>query len=185
MHKLLAALTAIHEQPLDYPAWGLTGVLLREFTARERQYAQEAVQAEAGEADVDQILFRAMLIQRCITDPATGRPYADGRPGPDGSPAIDPRTRTPIFTVEEIQEIADGRAIIFNHIWDDLLALAAAAPADLFRGDHEDVSSERDARASTGGDAAEPDRPPDQGAGDTDGRTEVHDRAEQGTIDTP
>jgi hypothetical protein len=167
--RLTAALTAIHEQPLEYPAWGLTGALLREFTARERQYAQEAVQTEAGEADPDQILFRAMLMQRCITDPESGRPYADGRTGPDGQVAIDPRTRTPVFTVAEIADLADGRAIVFNRIWDDLLALAAAAPADLFPGDRAVVGAERDAGTGDTGDTAEPGGTPDQGTGDTDG----------------
>jgi hypothetical protein len=175
--KLLAALTVIHEKPLEYPEWGLTGAMLREFTARERQYAQEAVQVEAGEADPDQILFRAMLMQRCITDPETGTPYADGRPG------IDPRTRTPIFSVADIQQIADGRAILFNRIWDDLIALAAAAPADLFRGDRADVSPERNTGASADGSAQAPDGDADQGAGDADGGTEVPGEPVEGTLD--
>lgn len=162
--RLKAALTDLHERALDYPEWGLTGAVLREFTARERQYANDAVQAEAGAADVDQILFRAMLLQRCITDPDTGQPYADGRAGPGGQPAIDPRTRAPIFTLDDIQDIADSRAILFNRIWDDLLALAAAAPESLFPGDRADVGSERDAGAGAEGAEEAP-------GGDEDERT--------------
>jgi len=150
--KFKAALLTIHEQPLDYPEWDLTGALLREFTARERQYAQEAVSAEAGEADPDQVLFRAMLVQRCLTDPETGRPYADGRTNPStGEPSIDPRTRTPIFTIEDIQDLADSRAIIFNKIWDDLLTLAALGPQAMFSSGAQDVGGERDAGAGAAG----------------------------------
>lgn len=181
--RLRTALTALHEKPLEYPEWGISGAMLREFTARERQYANDAVQEQGG-ADPDQILFRAMLMQRCITDPATGRPYADGRTGPSGSPLIDPRTRTPIFTVEEITELADGRAFLFTRIWDDLIELAAAAPASLFRGDRTDDGAERDQGAGDQGDGAGTAGSSDQGTGNPDGGGEVSGDVEQGTGDT-
>lgn len=183
--RLRAAMTTLHEEPIDLPTWGLTGALLREFTARERQYAQEAIQTEAGEADVDQVLFRAMLLQRCITDPATGRPYTDGRAGPNGQPLIDPRTRSPIFSIEDIQELADSRALLFNMLWDKLIALAAAAPISLFPGDRADERAERDAGAGDGGDAAGASEPTDQGTGDADGGSEVSGDIEQRAGDTP
>lgn len=180
------ALTNIHEREITYPLWGLT-LLLREYTARERRYANDAVLAEAPD-DPDQILYQAMLMQRCIVDPESGRPYMDGRAGPDGQPAIDPRTRAPLFTVADIQEIADGRAGLFTQIWDDLISLAGLGPRALFRGSDATDGSERDAGAGAApaGDATEsdasqgssdPDRgdasahQPEQDDGDTNGGT--------------
>lgn len=166
--RIRDALTNLHERPLDYPQWGLEGAMLREFTARERQYANDAVQAQ--DDDPDQILFRAMLLQRCITDPTTGTPYPDGRYDPaTGLPAIDPRTRTPIFSLADIQDIADGRGVVFTRLWDDLLELAGAGPRSLFRGGAAANGAERDqgARAEAPGDPASTDADPR--TGDADG----------------
>src|SRR5262245_22883120 len=183
---LLSALTTLHEKPLDLPQWGLSGVLLREFTARERQWAQEAVQAEANGGDIDQVLYRAMLMQRCLTDPDTGRPYADGRTdGSTGQAAIDPRTRTPIFTVEEVADLADARAILFGVLWDNLLELAALGPQAMFSGDREDVSAERDTGAGVegAGDATGADE--GQGSDGPDRREQVARRPKRQTGDGP
>jgi hypothetical protein len=168
--KLLDAFQGVHERPIDYPQWGITGVLLREFTARERQAANEAVTLD-NPTDPDQILYRAMLLQRCITDPATGGPYADGRIDlSTGERAIDPRTRTPVFTVEDVQELADGRSILFNVLWDDLLEVAGMSSAAMFsRGDAAD-GAERNQGAGVEGAGATIDGAPSEGAGDTDER---------------
>ena len=166
--RLLDAFEGVHERTIDYPQWGITGILIREFTARERQAANEAVTLD-NPADPDQVLFRAMLIQRCVTDPSTGTPYADGRLSlSTGAPAIDPRTRTPVFTVADVQFLANGRAALFNTLWDDLLEVAAMTGTAMFSRDHAPDGGERDQRAGLegSGDAAEP--AADRGAGDAD-----------------
>ena len=166
--RLLDALEGVHERAIDYPQWGVTGILIREFTARERQAANEAVTLD-NPADPDQVLFRAMLIQRCVTDPDTGTAYADGRLDlRTGNKAIDPRTRTPVFTVADVQSLANGRAALFNTLWDDLLEVAAMTGTAMFSRDHAPDSAERDqgAGAEGSGDAAE--RAADQGAGNAD-----------------
>lgn len=183
-YALLSALTGLHERAVDYPAWGITGILMREFTARERQWAQDAVQAEAGGGDVDQTLYKAMLMQRCLTDPETGRAYADGRTDPTtGQPVIDPRTRTPVFTVDEVNDLVDARAVLFNLLWDNLLELAALGPQAMFSGGSADERAERDAGAgaegtgeATGGDAG-------QGVDGADGRGEMDGGLEPETVD--
>jgi hypothetical protein len=167
--RFLDAFTNLHERAVNFPQWGLTGALLREFTARERQYANDAVQAQ-DEASPDQILYRAMLLQRCLTDPATGTPFSDGRRDPTtGEPAIDPRTRAPIFTIADVEQLADGRFVLFNALWDELLEVAAMGPRSLFRGDPATDGAERGqgkspkrVRQATDGDAS-------QGSGDADG----------------
>lgn len=164
--RLLDAFQTIHERPIDYPQFGVTGVVLREFTARERQYANEATLLDAP-ADPDQILFRAMLLQRCMTDPATGTPYADGRlDSATGEQAIDPRTRKPVFTVDDVTELADSRAALFNTLWEDLLGVAALDSAAMFSRDHAPDGGERNARAGAQGTGAAADEIADQGAGD-------------------
>jgi hypothetical protein len=164
--KLLDAMQGIHERPIDYPQWGITGIILREFTARERQSANEAVTLDNPD-DPDQVLFRAMLIQRCVTDPATGAPYADGRRDlATGQPAIDPRTRAPVFTVDDVKELADGRAALFNTLWDDLLEVAAMTGAATFSRDHAADSGERDQGTVFQGAIETPDGDADQGTGD-------------------
>lgn len=176
--RLLDAFQGVHEKPIDYPQWGITGVLLREFTARERQAANEAVTLENA-TDPDQILYRAMLLQRCITDPGTGKPYADGRTDlSTGQPAIDPRTRTPVFTVEDVQSLADGRSILFNILWDELLEVAGMTSAGMFsRGDAAD-GSERSAGAGAAGVDAAHGEPADLGTGDADERAAHADGAD-------
>lgn len=168
--KLLDALQGVHERPFDYPQWGMTGALMREFTARERQAANEAVTLD-NPGDPDQILFRAMLLARCITDPATGSPYADGRlDARTGKVAIDPRTRTPIFTIEDVQSLANGRAAIFNALWDDLLEVAAMTQGAMFSRDTAADGGERDQGARDPGSSDATPPAADHGAGDTDER---------------
>ena len=165
--RLLDALEGVHERAIDYPQWGVTGILIREFTARERQAANEAVTLD-NPADPDQVLFRAMLIQRCVTDPDTGTAYADGRLDlRTGNKAIDPRTRTPVFTVADVQSLANGRAALFNTLWDDLLEVAAMSGATFSRSVDVAVRGKRDA-----------------GAGDTEPQSETSGDADPGTSDT-
>jgi len=164
--KLLDAFQGVHERMIDYPQWGITGVMLREFTARERQAANEAVTLD-NPADPDQILFRAMLIQRCLTDPDTGRPYADGRIDlSTGEAAIDPRTRVSVFTVGDVKELADGRAALFNALWDDLLEVASMTGAALFSRGGTANGTERDPGTGDEAPQAGAEGHADQGAGD-------------------
>ena len=156
--RLLDAFEGVHERPINYPQWGITGALMREFTARERQAANDAVTLD-NSTDPDQILFRAMLLARCITDPESGSPYADGRLDlSTGKVAIDPRTRTPIFTIDDVQVLADGRSTLFNTLWDDLLEVAAMSGGAMFSRNHTPDGGERDQGAGAEGasNAAEP-----------------------------
>jgi len=164
--KLLDALQNVHERAIDYPQWEISGVILREFTARERQAANEAVNLD-NPADPDQILYRAMLLQRCITDPDTGTPYADGRLDlATGTPAIDPRTRRPVFTVEDVTELANGRAVLFNTLWDDLLEVASMNSAAMFSRDRAADGAERNQGAGAEGATEVAEGDAGQGTGD-------------------
>jgi hypothetical protein len=179
--RLLDAMQGIHEKPIDHPQLGITGIILREFTARERQYANEAVNAD-NPADPDQILYRAMLLQRCLTDPATGKPYADGRIDVStGQPAIDPRTRTPVFTVADVQELADGRAVLFNTLWDELLEVASMSASAMFSRHSAADGAERDQGAGDQGTPEVATGNADQGSGDLSERAPHAD--EPGTAD--
>lgn len=164
--RLLDAFQGVHERPIDYPQWGITGVLIREFTARERQAANEAVTLDNA-ADPDQILYRAMLLQRCITDPSTGTPYADGRIDlSTGKPAIDPRTRTPVFTVADVQALADGRSLLFGALWDELLEVAAMSGGAMFSRSDTPNRDERDQGAGDPGASEAADSDADHGLSD-------------------
>jgi hypothetical protein len=168
--QLLDAIEGVHERPINYPQFGVSGIILREFTARERQAANEAVTLDNAD-NPDQILFRAMLLQRCITDPETGEEYKDGRRDPTtGKPAIDPRTRRPIFTVTDIQSIADGRAALFNTLWDDLLEVASMTGAALFSRDHAADGSERGTGEGDQGAGSAVDEDAGKGTGNADER---------------
>lgn len=181
--RLLYSIQHIHERPIDHPQLGITGVLLREFTARERQYANEAVNAD-NPADPDQILYRAMLLQRCITDPDTGAPYADGRlDASTGQPAIDPRTRAPVFTVADVTELADGRSLLFNTLWEELLEVATMTGAAMFSRDHQTDRPKRNKRAGAEGTPEALDRAPDEGLSDDGGGVAY--AGQPGTADGP
>jgi hypothetical protein len=168
---LLRALTQLHEETIDGPFTNLLfggAVLIREIGARQRQDANEAAIAQDADRP-DQTLYRAMLIQQSVVDPESGQPYADGRTDGAGAPLIDPRTRTPLFRLEDVLLIADGRDVATRELADRIAALSALGPAPLFRGDTTADGSERNARAgdpslgdATAGDAGE-------GTGDADG----------------
>lgn len=177
--RLLDAFQGVHERPIDYPQWGISGVLLREFVARERQAANEATVLDNAD-NPDQILYRAMLLQRCITDPSTGVPYTDGRlDASTGQPAIDPRTRKPIFTIDDVTELAEGRSLLFTTLWDDLLEVASMSQGAMFSRRAAPNGGERDQGAGTEGTGSTVDSPPHEVPGDTDERTSHADDAEQ------
>jgi hypothetical protein len=168
---LLRALTQLHEQTIDdaFTRQLFGGaVLIREITARQRQDANEAAQAQDPEKP-DNALYRAMLIQQAVVDPESGQPYADSRRGPDGAILIDPRTRTPLFTLADVVLISDGRDIATNELTTRIASLAALGPQAMFSGDPAPDSGERDQGpgAEAPGDAPPGDVPP--GTGDADG----------------
>lgn len=157
---LLAALTNTHERTITPVLFGGKAILIREITARQRMLANSAALADNPD-EPDQALYRAMLIQMSVVDAATGTAGADGR--------IDPRTRTPIFAIEDIQSIADGRDIYVDALLAEILRLAALRPEDMFRGDTASDGSER----SAGAGREEPEEAPGgdegQGLGAADG----------------
>lgn len=179
---LRAALAALHEREVDVPLLGGT-VLLREFTARDRILASEAAQEHDPEQP-DNHLYRALLLQRCIVDPETGRAYADGRLDPaTGQPAIDPRSRAPLLSVEDVQTLAETRNVVFAFLWESLLELSALSAPALKSGDPAADAAERDAGA--GADAAGDtlDGDAHSGPGDDDGRAAPADDAGAGDGD--
>lgn len=140
---LLSALTTAHERTINIPGAG--ELLIRELTARERAAISEAARDEAGALDDE--LWAALLVQRCVVDPATGTPDATGY--------TDPRTRAPLFTPEDVAAIADGRWVWINQIREAILNLSALS-SDALKSRH---------RAHDGG---ESDARPGAGAGGAD-----------------
>lgn len=167
----LAALTNTHEKTID--SYFLGGrVLIREITARQRLLAQQAAQSENPD-EPDNALYQAMLIQMAVVDPETGTADAHGR--------IDPRTRRPLFTVEEIRDLVEARWGAVNALVNEITDLAALGPQAMFSGSDAADSGERDqgSRTEGTGDAAAQDE--SAGSGD-DGSGAAHvDNA--GTLD--
>lgn len=164
--ELLGALTGVHEKTIRPRLFGGRPILIREITARQRLTAQQAASAENPDTP-DNALYRAMLIQMAVVDPASGAPYADGRLDPlTGSPAIDPRTRSPLLTLADVEAIADGRDLLIDELVTEIASLAALGPSALKRGHPRADRPQRDAGAGaeTGRDAARADE--DEGTGD-------------------
>ena len=169
---LLRALTQLHEETIDgADTLALFGgaILIRELSARQREAANDLATAENLDTP-DNALYRAMLIQQSVVDPSSGTPYADGQTGNDGAPLIDPRTRTPLFTVNEVLLLAEGRTDPITKLTNRIMALSALGPAPLFRGGDAADSGERDQGAGDppAGDAAPGDA--GEGSGDADER---------------
>jgi hypothetical protein len=164
---LLRALTQLHEHTVESSMFG-GAVLIRELTARQRQNANDAALAQDPEQP-DNPLFRAMLIQQSVVDPESGVPYADGRRGGDGLPLIDPRTRAPLLTIDEVLLLTEGRDQPINDLANTISALSRLGPDAMFSGDPAADRSERD--AGTGGENAPNDVAADtsEGSGDADG----------------
>ncbi len=162
---LLAALTNTHEKDI-YSTFLGGRVLIRELTARGRLLAQQAAQAENAD-EPDNGLYQAMLIQMCVVDPATGVADVHGH--------IDPRTRTPLFTVDDVRNLMEARYSAVSTLIDEITSLAGLGPAAMFSGDQAADSPERNAgegAAESGnatGEAADP------GSGDTDQRAALAD----------
>ena len=179
---LKRALTHLHEQILDAPfALLLFGgaVLIREISARARLAAQEAANAESAD-NPDQVLYWAMLIQQSVVDPQSGQPYADGRTGPDGQPLIDPRTRTPLFTVDETLEIASGREVAVRELINRITDLSALGQSAMFSGGAPPDGGERDARTGTPQPGDTVDEPAGDGPGNVDERDTLADQPVEG-----
>jgi len=164
---LLAALTRTHEKEVD--GYFLGGkVLIRELTARQRLIAQQAAQAENPD-EPDNGLYQAMLIQMCVVDPESGVNGADGR--------IDPRTRTPLFTIEDVRDLMESRWGAVNALIDEITSLAGLGPAAMFSSDTTPDRPKRGkgARAQGSGDAAG--EPAGAGTGDDDQRAALADQS--------
>lgn len=157
--QLLAALTQTHERKITISFLG-GEILIRELTARQRLLAQQAAQAENPD-EPDNALYQAMLIQMCVVDPDTGVADAMGR--------IDPRTRAPLFSVEDIQNLSDARYAAVSSLIDEITSLAALGPQAMFSGGDAADSRERDAGAGAAGTEDTPGEDETEGPGNTDG----------------
>lgn len=164
---LLAALTHTHEKIVDAPFLG-GKVLVRELTARQRLLAQQAAHAENPE-EPDNAMYQAMLIQMCVVDPDSGIADASGR--------VDPRTRTPLLTVEDVLNIYDARSGAVNGLIEHITSLAGLGPAAMFSGDSQANGSERDAGAGAPGSGEAAPQDEGQGSGDDGGRSALPDGA--------
>lgn len=164
---LLAALTHTHEKTVE--SYFLGGkVLIRELTARQRLMAQQAAQADNPE-EPDDGFYQAMLIQMCVVDPESGTPDAGGH--------IDPRTRAPLFTVEDVRNLMEARYGAVTALIEEITSLAGLGPAAMFSGNHAADGGERDAGAGAQGVSDAAGEVADQGTGDTDERGALADDA--------
>lgn len=114
--------------------WLGGAVLLRELTAGQRLMVNDAAQNEDGAAP-NNAFYRAALLQLMLVDPTSGQPYTDGRVHPEtGQPLIDPRTRTPYFTSDELAELMDGREGAIDELLSHGLRLSRLLPTDFRNG---------------------------------------------------
>lgn len=179
---LLACLTDVHEKWIRPMFFGGRDILIREVTARQRLFANQAAFAENPD-DADNPLYQAMLIQVSVVDPTTGTPYADGRTDENGQPLIDPRTRKPLLTLDDVKLIADGRDLPTQALLKDITALSALTPVSLFRGNQTPDSGERDAGAGAEGRTDSPGGSASEGTGDPDGGAVLPDESAGGIIE--
>lgn len=151
---LLAALTETHERTITPALFGGRSVLIRELTARQRTQATEAANRENPD-EPDNTLYRAMLIQMSVVDPESGD-------------AADPRTRTPLLTIDDILNIADGRHDLIIELTNAIVDLSQAAPRHLFRRDPAPDGAQRDAGKGAAAGGGRDHDAPDQGSGGAD-----------------
>ena len=116
----------------------------------EKTSAVEASRGEDADAPADETIARAFILQRCILDPESGEADSTGR--------IDPRTRRPLFSPEEVNDLINTREVPMNLIYQAIARLGAMFP-DAFRGGDQTTD---DAGADTGASASE-DPPTDSG----------------------
>lgn len=131
--EILNCLTETHEKTIHPALFGKRPILIREIIGRQRLMASQAAQTDDPEQP-DNALYRAMMIQMSIVDPSSGTPYADGRAREDGTPIIDPRTRKPLLSIADVQDIADGRDLTVDALMTEIATLSTLAPVSLFRG---------------------------------------------------
>ena len=154
---LLRSLTEIHERTVDHVFLG-GAVLVREPTVRQWNMAREAATADTPD-DPDTSLFHAMLIHLCVVDSESGT--VDSTTG-----RIDPRTRTPLFTMEEALDIAEGRRMACAVLIEEITDLAAQLPRHLKSGDRAPDGAQRDAGVGVEGSGETTERDADRGSGD-------------------
>lgn len=162
--SIRAALLDIHERTLDTPpivAFFGGAILVREITAGQRLRATAAALLDNPD-EPDTALLHAMLLQMSIVDPASGQPYADGRTGEDGKPLIDPRTRRPLFSADDLPLLLEARNLPATVILNTIDDLGALKPRHMFRGGAPADGGERGpgAGAEAPRDAAQPDAAP-------------------------
>jgi hypothetical protein len=143
------ALLDLHETTVDSPLLG-GAVLVREPTALEKTGAVEASRGEDADAPVDEVIARAFILQRCILDPETGEADSAGR--------IDPRTRAPLFTPDEVNDLIHTRERAMSLLYLAIAQLGAMLP-DAFRDGNQATD---DAGADPGAGVSE-DAPADRG----------------------
>lgn len=125
-------------------------VLVRELTAGQRLRAMAAVRADNPD-EPDAALFDAMRLQLCVVDPDSGKAYSDGRTGDDGQPLIDPRTRVPVFTPDDLPLLVEARSVPASILLDAIDELSALHRRSLRAGDPAPDGGERDAGAGVEG----------------------------------
>lgn len=138
---LLSLLADTHEKTITI---GGASLLIREVTARARLLANEAALAENPDK-ADQVVFDSHIIRYAVVDPESGTAGPDGR--------IDPRTRRPLLTLEDVETLCDGRSVVRAELLNAIWSLGSASQAATFRGDPAADGAERDAGAGaeTGG----------------------------------
>jgi hypothetical protein len=157
---LFASLVGINEKVVESDLLG-GAVLIRELTARQRLIAREAATKDT-EDEPDNALYYAMLIQFCVVDPETGVA------GPDGT--VDPHTRAPLFTPQELAVLAEGRASAVQLLVEQITSLSAMSPVSLRQGDQASERGERGPRQGHRAGGAAAGGAADQGTGDDDER---------------
>lgn len=168
--ELLACLTDIHEKTIRPILFGGRDILIREITGRQRMLANQAALADNPD-DPDNALYQAMLIQSSVVDPSSGQ-MVNGK--------IDPRTRTPLLTIDDVKLLADGRDIPVKALIEEIVSLSALTPVSLFRGDHTPDGGERDQGASAEGGGPIVGGSASEGTGDPDGGAVLPDESAGG-----
>jgi hypothetical protein len=170
-----AALLETHERTLSDPATlAVFGgpVLIRELTAGQRLRAAAAARAENPD-EPDMALFDAIRLHLCVVDPASGTPYADGRTDDAGRPLIDPRTRVPIFSGDDVLALAEGRSAVAALLLDAIDDLSALRPVHLQGRHAAPDGGERDARGGRARIGGTPGADANGGSGAPDERVAV------------
>lgn len=151
----------LHECWCNAPLLFPEPILIREVSARVRLQAQEAAVADDSESP-DNTLYQALLILASVVDPDSGTPYPDGRIDPQtGTPLIDPRTRAPLLSADELPALIEGREILVRTLMTEITSLSVLTPDALFFRRSADDAAESDAGTDvSAGGADAPGDPP-------------------------